>query len=97
MKGKLTPKQELWRVHITAQEKSGLSRRDYCSQHNLDLSHFSYFSAYLRKKFAPTNKADDFVRLQVPTFGAGVTIRLTSGIVIECQAATAGEVVRSLT
>ena len=38
-----------WRAHLDAQAKSGLSRAEYCRQHNLPYHAFGYWQGKLRR------------------------------------------------
>ena len=91
---KLTAKQKFWQQHIEAWRRSGVTRKAYCDSKDLNLSHFSYFISYLKKK---RSSPGGFVRVG----GAKpppITIRLSSGVVIEYPAGGSAlvEVVRSL-
>ena len=69
-------KRALWAQRIEEQKKSGLSQREFCKEHSLNYSNFSY---YCRKK---TKKKDQgkkqFIPIKGNHFASNVQVR-TSG------------------
>jgi hypothetical protein len=98
-KEKLTEKQQFWQGHIEAQGRSGLTRRAYCQQHSLAMQQMSYFRAYFKKRSMPAQDRGGFVKVPLPPVAAAqMTIRLASGVCVECpaDAKLVSEVLRSL-
>ena len=54
---------EWWQAHITACDKSGLSRKSYCELHGLTLSSLSGWYTKLKPKDVRMSKAADFIKL----------------------------------
>ena len=50
--------QRHWQAHLTAQEQSGLSRAEYCRQHQLSYDASTYWN---QKLFKPINKGRTLV------------------------------------
>jgi len=55
-------KELFWKNHVVAWKKSGFSKQQYCTQHDLKKSTFAYWA----RKLAPTIKNTGFIR--VPSF-----------------------------
>lgn len=54
-KNSFASRRDYWHKHILAQQASGLSRKDYCQQHNLKMDHFCY-AKYQVLKSPPSEK-----------------------------------------
>ena len=78
-----------WEAHLTAQKQSGLSRAEYCRQHQL-----SYYAAtyWQRKLSKPINKGttlvpvtftSNIIKRPVPAVGATLKVVLPDKIAIE--------------
>lgn len=53
-----------WRELIEAQERSGLSRVEFCKQNNLVLSQFVYYRSQIRRP-AEVQKENAFIPIQI--------------------------------
>lgn len=91
-----TEKQQFWLGHIEIFKKSGLSRKEYCDRHGLELQHMSYFAAYVKKKVGRQNRNDGFIKLTPDPPVVHLTMRLTNGISIEFPSKSLQDVLRSL-
>ena len=91
----MTEKQQFWLKHIEAYQKSGLSRLEYCSRHDLKSDHMSYFKKYLKQTGRKEKDVGNFVKLASVT-PKNLTIRFSSGIAIEFEASSLSEVIKSL-
>lgn len=58
------PKRSQWQRHISCQQRSGLSRVEYCKQNSLDYAQFGYYFSLLKSKVA-NDTSDDFVPLHI--------------------------------
>ena len=47
-KGVVSKKETLWRAHISAWEKAGISQADYCRQYGLSPKSFTYWKGRLK-------------------------------------------------
>jgi hypothetical protein len=95
----MTEKQKFWHAHIESQEKSGLTRQQYCSEHGLNLVHMGYYAAHFRKTERRERRKSGFVKVSQPASSlAGIVVRFSSGTVIECPPVPSviSEVVKSL-
>lgn len=77
-----------WQTHIRMQQESGLSRAEYCRQHNLSYHTLTYWQRKLAKpSSAPTAlvpvPVGKIIRRPVTSLGAGVKILLDNDVAIE--------------
>jgi len=57
-------KEKIWKAHIRAFSRSGLSRREYCRQHNLSYHAFYYWK---KKLFSRAGSGPDLVAVSLRT------------------------------
>ena len=76
-----------WQAHIKAQEKSGLSRAEYCRRHDLSYHALTYWQ---RKLYRPRRQHAQLVPVSVETIphvrsasASGIKILLNNRIAIE--------------
>jgi len=77
-----------WEAHIIAQQKSGLSRAEYCRQHNLSYHAITYWQ---KKLSEPSRKHTQLIPVPVeritqrrlPAATSGIKILLNNRIAIE--------------
>jgi hypothetical protein len=60
-------KQQYWQAHDEACRKSGLTRVEYCNQHNLNVKTFAYWRQRLKKEAVPVRLVQLPTALQPPT------------------------------
>ncbi len=80
-----------WRAHVQALEKSGLSRAEYCRQHQLSYHALTYWLGKLRRPGTatpvlvpvPADRGVPGIRPLTGGAASGVSIRLDNRITIE--------------
>ncbi len=81
MSAKSNPsKAQLWQAHFAAWKSSGLSQAEYCKQHDLKLSNFTYWRSRVNKpqrKFMPISAPAGTDRL-VMSLPCGIRLELTA-------------------
>ncbi len=77
--------QEVWMEHVRAYEASGLSRLDFCRQHQLSVSMLRYYHKQLLcKKAPPAVLSNRFVEVTLPSSsGNHFLLHLPNGIKVE--------------
>jgi hypothetical protein len=73
-------KREFWEDHIKRWTSSGMSRPEYCKQHNLKFNTFHYYQNRLTKPESDNN----FVAATT-NGGANVQLTLANGMIIHCE------------
>lgn len=78
-----------WQTHISAQKESGLSRAEYCNQHNLSYHAATYWSRKFSKpeqqevNLVPVTFASSIKIHSVPTVRSALKVILPNKIAIE--------------
>ena len=75
-----------WRPHLEALENSGQSQADYCREHDLVKSCFTYWKLRLRPAAddGPDKSETNFVPVHVPDVQApGLTLHKPNGVALE--------------
>ena len=107
MDKKVSTKTELWTARINDFRESGLSRKQWCKDHQTALSTFNYWMRKLNEKAPVTDLFTDTVFAQLPsvqeicpdsssTVSAPVTIYLSENIRIEIGSNCAPELMAAL-
>lgn len=75
-----TAKEQIWKEHVTHQKESGLSRVEYCRNHQLNYHQFGYWERKYREEVASSKLVP--IRLNNPTKiapGTVCTLTLKNG------------------